>query len=63
MLLTPDHVVPLIRGGRNDIANIQPLCFDCNRQKHTDIADYRLTAGAPRATFPTQLALFADMED
>ena len=40
--LTIDHVVPLVRGGRNDISNIQPLCHGCNSMKHTHIIDYRL---------------------
>jgi 5-methylcytosine-specific restriction endonuclease McrA len=31
--LTPDHIVALSRGGTNHIANIQPLCLDCNRRK------------------------------
>lgn len=39
--LTVDHIVPLSRGGTNDIGNVQPLCFGCNQQKHTKIIDYR----------------------
>jgi len=39
--LSPDHVVPLIKGGANAIANIQPLCLTCNLQKGVDSTDYR----------------------
>jgi 5-methylcytosine-specific restriction endonuclease McrA len=39
--LEPDHVLPLSKGGRNDIFNIQPLCLPCNRRKGTKDIDYR----------------------
>ncbi len=31
--LTPDHVVPLSRGGRNVLSNIVPACRACNSRK------------------------------
>ncbi len=39
--LQADHVVPLTKGGFDDISNIQPLCGECNRRKFTAIIDYR----------------------
>lgn len=39
--LEADHVVPLTRGGSDDIENIQPLCGTCNRSKFVKIVDYR----------------------
>lgn len=39
--LTVDHVVPVSKGGTNDISNIQPLCLSCNSSKGAKTVDYR----------------------
>ena len=37
-LLTMDHVVPLVRGGRSTKGNVVPACKDCNTQKKHRLA-------------------------
>jgi len=43
--LTADHVIPVTKGGTNDIGNMQPLCTSCNSRKHNRTADYRPDSG------------------
>lgn len=43
--VTIDHVIPVSRGGRNEAANVQPLCSYCNTSKGTKTIDYRPDLG------------------
>ena len=41
VLLTFDHVIPVLHGGTSDISNAAPLCKSCNSKKGTKTLDLR----------------------
>jgi len=37
-----DHIIPISKGGKNKVDNLQPLCKYCNSKKGSNIIDYRI---------------------
>ena len=43
--LTVDHIIPVSRGGTNDLENLQPLCRSCNSYKKDRLISARVVEG------------------
>jgi len=41
MRLEVDHILPVTMGGKNDISNLQTLCYKCNAVKGINNINYR----------------------
>jgi 5-methylcytosine-specific restriction endonuclease McrA len=56
----PDHVIPLSRGGRNDISNVVPVCRHCNVDKCDLTMDEWRLERERRALQPVRYDLTSD---
>ncbi len=39
VLMTKDHILPVVKGGRDRLNNFQTLCIDCNKKKADSSAE------------------------
>ena len=53
--LQMEHVVPICKGGRHDLANVVPACAPCNRRKHKrPVGEFLAEKGIPDSEFASR---------
>ena len=57
--LTMDHLVPIGKGGKNSLDNLELLCYDCNKKK----AAKKLSPGTPTYLLPSQEEALASLPE
>ena len=55
------HIVPLSRGGTNNLLNIVPLCINCHGLAHKTIFRHSDNSGRPRNDIPANYESILDM--
>lgn len=55
-----DHIIPFSLGGTSDEANIQPLCFWCNRKKRNRLSNDELREWVLKKGISHYLVAFHD---
>ncbi len=51
-MMTVDHILPKSKGGKNNLENLQPMCYDCNTEKGDKYADVAATPAEGQQTRP-----------
>ena len=48
VVMTIDHIIPLSKGGKNVLENMQPMCYNCNQKKADKMPSFLEVENFPR---------------